>query len=179
MPWLHFFSTVAQMQIYKKIWSELKHASATLFSLIFRLYSGGNTPLHCAAMDGHIELVKLLLRRGARAETQDFKYKKSFFLTLPLHFNKSDRLFSFLSSGLTPLDHALDAGHNSLELLLRITMEKKKPILLSSPSRTVKKKTIVKASLKSRPASVSFNKNHVAEVAKIARPTRVAAKKRQ
>jgi hypothetical protein len=104
--------------------------------------------------------------------------KKSFFLTLPLHFNKLDRLFSFLSSGLTPLDHALDAGHNSLESLL-ITMEKKKPILLSSPSRTVMKKTNVKSWLKSRPASVSFNKNHVAEVAKIARPTRVAAKKRQ
>jgi hypothetical protein len=105
--------------------------------------------------------------------------KKPFFPTLLLHFNLLNSLFSFVSSGLTPLDHALDAGHKSLESLLTITMDKQKPILQPSPTCTVSKKTTVKSSLKSRPLSAALNKNHVAEVAKIERPTRVAAKKRQ
>jgi ankyrin repeat protein len=44
-----------------------------MFSENIFLFSGGNTPLHRAATEGHIELVKLLLQRGARADISDFE----------------------------------------------------------------------------------------------------------
>jgi len=44
-----------------------------MFSENIFWFSGGNTPLHRAATEGHTELVKLLLQRGARAEISDFE----------------------------------------------------------------------------------------------------------
>jgi hypothetical protein len=94
------------------------------------------------------------------------------------HFSNSH--FTFLVfSGLTALDRALEAGHTSMESIIKITSAAKQPVLKSTLPSTVTKKAVVKSPLKSRPAARSVAANRVANVPKIERPSRVAANKRK
>jgi len=54
-----------------------------------------STPLHQAAFNGHLDVVKLLVKRGARVDVKDILF------------------------GGTPLDWAIDAGRTSVEAFLR------------------------------------------------------------
>jgi hypothetical protein len=89
----------------------------------------------------------------------------------------ADSHFSHLSSGLTPADCAIEAGHNSMESLFKTTAPTKQSTLQPVRSRVVTKKTVVKTMVKSRPAPASAASGSVDLAAKIERPTRKAAQK--
>ncbi len=94
------------------------------------------------------------------------------------HVSKSH--FTFLIfSGFTALDRALEAGHSSMESVIKITSAAKQPVLKPTLASTVTKKAVVKSPLKSSPAARSVAANRVASVPKIERPSRVAANKRK
>jgi hypothetical protein len=85
--------------------------------------------------------------------------------------------FSQLSSGLTPLDYAHEAGHHSIELLLKITASTMQPTLQSTRARVVTMKSNVKTPVKPARAPSPVASCSIDRVAKIERPTRKSAQK--